>query len=95
MWTSKRQQQPSFKVKVDSDEDVSAAAKLSAETVKIEKNEMVGEKWLTMKVLIYTDFLDGVLVVYVLLFTSFNFFPGLFLHIPFWVVFLAPTAAGS
>ncbi|AES66076.2 hypothetical protein MtrunA17_Chr2g0309061 [Medicago truncatula] len=95
MWTSKRQRHPLFKVKVDSDEDVSAAAKLAAESVKIEKNEMIGEKWLTMKELFYTDFLDGVLVVYVLLFTSFIFFPGLFLQIPFWVVFLVPTAAGS
>lgn len=64
-WTSKRQRRPSFKVKVDSGEDVSAAAKLAAESVKIEKNETVGEKWLTMKELFDTGFLDGVPVVYV------------------------------
>jgi len=65
-WTSKRQRRPSFKVKVDSGEDVSGAAKLAAEkSVAIEKNETVCEKWLTMKELFDTGFLDGVPVVYV------------------------------
>jgi hypothetical protein len=83
-------------VQVYSSEDVSAAAKLAVESVKIEKNETVGEKWLTMKELFDTGFLDDVPVVYIMLFTLFNFFfRGLFLQILFWVVFLVPTAAES
>jgi len=82
-WTSKRQWRPSFKVKVDSGEDVSAAAKLAAERTK----QLVRSGW-TWRSFLILIFMMVFLLFMSCFLRSLIFFVGLFLQIPFWVFFL-------
>ncbi|CAI8602516.1 unnamed protein product [Vicia faba] len=63
LWTSKRQRRPSFKLKVDSQEDNTSADKAAA--VCSTKSVVANEKLMTVKELFDTGLLDGVPVVYV------------------------------
>ncbi|GAU41927.1 hypothetical protein TSUD_25680, partial [Trifolium subterraneum] len=64
LWTSKRQRRPSFKLKVESEDDGSAD-KVVARVVNTKKSVAFNEKLLSVKELFDTGLLDGVPVVYV------------------------------
>jgi hypothetical protein len=64
LWTSKRQRKPSFKLKVESEDDGSGD-KVAARVVNTKKSVAFNEKLMSVKELFDTGLLDGVPVVYV------------------------------
>lgn len=67
LWTSKRQRKPSYKMKVESEQDASAvnvAVRVAKENTNT-KSIVVNKKPMTVKELFDTGLLDGVPVVYV------------------------------